>query len=155
MFSQTVEYALRAVVCLAQTDGRPLTTQQIAQITHVPAGYLSKVLQSLGRSELVRSQRGMHGGFVLGANANELTLLQVINAVDPVKRIHRCPLSIDAHHGKLCCLHQKLNDAMKTIERTLGETTISEVITENHCGPRPLCDALLPVNAGAGEDTEI
>ena len=49
MFSQTAEYALRAVVSLADSDGRPLTTQQLAETTQVPLDYLSKVMQALGR----------------------------------------------------------------------------------------------------------
>ncbi len=50
MFSQTAEYALRAVVYLASQPGTPRTTQEIAKATQVPTGYLSKVMQSLGAS---------------------------------------------------------------------------------------------------------
>jgi DNA-binding IscR family transcriptional regulator len=53
MFSQTAEYALRAVVALADSGGQPLTTQQISTVTQVPPDYLAKVMQALGRSGLV------------------------------------------------------------------------------------------------------
>ena len=55
MFSQTVEYALRAVVHLADQAPSPRTTDQIAAATRVPKAYLSKVLQGLGHdSEMMR-----------------------------------------------------------------------------------------------------
>ena len=65
MFSQTVEYALRAVVYLADQAPEARTTDQISEATQVPKPYLSKVLQNLGRSDIVRSQRGIGGGVTL------------------------------------------------------------------------------------------
>ena len=65
MFSQTVEYALRAVVHLADQAPLPRTTDQIAKATLVPKPYLSKVIQGLCRSGIVRSKRGIGGGVVL------------------------------------------------------------------------------------------
>ena len=65
MFSQTVEYALRAVVHLADQAPSPRTTDQIATATLVPKAYLSKVLQGLCHAKIVQSKRGMGGGMVL------------------------------------------------------------------------------------------
>lgn len=65
MISQTAEYALRAIVYLAMNPDSAFTTQQISATTKVPAAYLSKVLQSLAKAGLVKSQRGLGGGFVL------------------------------------------------------------------------------------------
>lgn len=61
MISQTVEYALRAIVTIAQHDGTPCTAQKISSITKVPAPYLSKLMQGLVRGNLVTSKRGLHG----------------------------------------------------------------------------------------------
>ena len=66
MFSQTVEYALRAVVHLADQSPSPRTTDQIATATLVPKAYLSKVLQGLCRAKIVQSKRGIGGGMVAG-----------------------------------------------------------------------------------------
>ena len=63
MLSQTVEYSLRAIVWLASHPDDPQTNQQIANATLVPAGYLSKVMQSLGRGGLVTAQRGKRGAY--------------------------------------------------------------------------------------------
>ncbi len=139
MISRTAEYALRAIVCLAQKPDTPLTTQQIAEVTRVPAGYLSKVLQSLGRAELVVSQRGLHGGFTLGADPAGISVLDVINAVDPMERIHKCPLGIESHGKELCPLHRRLDDAMEMVEHAFAETTIAELLAQPTKSP-PLCE---------------
>ena len=135
MITQTAEYALRAVVYLAD-QGAPQTTSVIAEHTHVPVGYLSKVLQGLCKAGLVNSQRGLHGGFVLTAPAAEMTVLRVVNAVEPIRRFHECPLGL---HGKeLCPLHRKLDDAAKSIETTFGDTTIADLNSASG-GNKPLC----------------
>ena len=61
--TQTAEYALRAVIWLAQNPGSPQTTSRIADATHVPASYLPKVLQPLVRAGLLNGQRGIGGGY--------------------------------------------------------------------------------------------
>ena len=94
MISQTAEYALRAVVVLGSQSGRPMTTQDVARVSRVPGGYLSKVLQALGRAGLVEARRGLRGGYVLSRALDELTVYDVVQAVDPLRRIHTCPLQL-------------------------------------------------------------
>ena len=106
MISPTAEYALRAMVAIAQHSGDAVVTPTIAEITQVPPGYLPKVLQTLRKAGLVDSKRGLGGGFTLARPAEEVTVLEVVNAVDPIKRIHRCPLEIDSHGTELCPLHK-------------------------------------------------
>lgn len=139
MFSQTAEYALRAVVALGTHGEGPLTTQQIAERTRVPAGYLAKVLQALGRAGLVEAQRGLRGGFVLTGSLGELTILDVLNAVDPLKRIEHCPLGLAAHGRRLCALHRRLDEGIAMVEALFGETTIADLIADPNPS-RPLCE---------------
>src|SRR4051812_101829 len=94
LFSQTVEYALRAVVHLADQAPAARTTDQIAEATRVPKAYLSKVSQSLVRAELVHSQRGVHGGMTLTRAPDAINILEVVNAVEPIGRIRECPLGL-------------------------------------------------------------
>jgi len=138
MISQTSEYALRAVVWLAGHPDTSLTTQQIADATRVPAGYLSKVLQSLGRAGLVHSRRGLHGGFALTRSPEKLTVLDVVNAVDPLPRIHRCPLGIRSHGARLCPLHRRLDDAVDMVEKSFRDSTVRELVSEPS-DSTPLC----------------
>lgn len=130
MISQTAEYALRAVVHLASTRGEPHTTQQIAAATHVPAPFLSKVLQCLGRAGLVTAQRGQHGGFRLAKPAGEISVLEVVSAVEPVQRIASCPLGLPEHEGTLCPLHARLDRAAAQVEQAFATTTLAEIVGE-------------------------
>jgi Rrf2 family protein len=139
MFSQTVEYALRAVVWLADHPHSPATGQQIAGGTQVPTDYLLKVMQSLGRAGLVHAQRGKGGGFTLSDQPARLTILEVVNAVDPIRRIRSCPLRLTSHRGALCPLHRRLDDALAQIERAFHETTIADLLADESA-PRPLCN---------------
>jgi Rrf2 family transcriptional regulator, nitric oxide-sensitive transcriptional repressor len=141
MISQTAEYALRAAVVLGSQQGRPLTTQEIARASQVPSGYLSKVLQAMGRSGLVEARRGLRGGYVLTHPLDELTVYDVVNAVDPLKRVQHCPLRVAAHAERLCPLHQRLDDAAAMLETYFKETTIASLLNEQHAPhPRPLCE---------------
>jgi Rrf2 family protein len=146
VISQTAEYALRAVVVLGSSPETPMTTRQVADRTRVPSGYLSKVLQALGRAGLVEAQRGLGGGFTLTRPLDELTILDVINAVDPLRRIERCPLGIAAHGQRLCPLHQRLDQGIALAESLFGDTTIGQLLSEPNPS-RPLCE-LVPIGPG-------
>lgn len=138
MLSQTVEYALRAVVHLADHAPAALTTEQIADVTQVPQAYLSKVLQALNRAGIVRSQRGVGGGVSLVKAPNKLTILEVVNAVDPIERITTCPLGLEAHGKHLCPLHRRMDDALAMMEAAFRKTTLAEVLAEPTTS-KPLC----------------
>ena len=127
MLSQTAEYALRAMVHLAVQDGTPRTTLDIAEGTKVPAGYLSKVMQALARAELVVSQRGLGGGFTLSRPPDQISALEVINAVDPIRRINRCPLGLDEHREQLCPLHRRIDNTIAAVEHAFRASTLEEM----------------------------
>ena len=139
MFSQTVEYALRAVCCLASKAPSSQTTVQIAQQTRVPQAYLSKVLQNLRQAGIVESQRGIGGGIKLVKTPDQLTILEVVNAVDPIRRIRECPLGLTTHGVRLCPLHRRLDNALAMVEKAFAETTLAEVLSEPSESV-PLCE---------------
>ncbi len=135
MFSQTVEYAMRAILALAAGNGKPMTTKQIAETMKVPRSYLSKVLQSLVRGGLVYSTRGLKGGFVLVKDPSEISMLAIVNSVNPMKRIESCPLDVDSHSSDLCPLHSRLDQAMAMVEEAFSSTTLAEILSEENPCP--------------------
>lgn len=128
MLSQTSEYALRAAAFLAREEGIPHTAQEIAAATQVPAGYLAKVLQQLARAGVVRSQRGVGGGFVLARPPDAVSVLEVLNVVDPIQRIARCPLGLPEHAEVLCALHRKLDDAYAVVEASFRDSSLADLV---------------------------
>ena len=143
MISQTAEYALRAIVYLADHPQQAHTADLIAQGTKVPVGYLAKVLQMLTRARLVTSQRGLRGGFTLARDAATLSVLEVIQAIEPVSRIHTCPLGINEHGSNLCPLHRHLDGCMAQIEATFKDLTIKTLISDP-LASHPLCSVPPP-----------
>jgi Rrf2 family transcriptional regulator, nitric oxide-sensitive transcriptional repressor len=134
LFSLTIEYAMRAVLALASCGGRCLTTRQIADAMHVPPSYLSKVLQSLVRAGIVQSTRGLKGGFVLVGRPEDWRMLDILNAVSPLKRIESCPIDLASHSSELCPLHRRLDNALGMVEHAFATTTLAEVLSdENRC----------------------
>lgn len=134
MFSQTSEYALRAVVLLGNHD-TPQKTQELSRITKVPVDYLFKVLQTLARAGIVKAGRGIHGGYSLARPAEKITLLEVVSAINPLPRVQRCPLGLPEHRNQLCSLHKRIDTMVQTMELTLADTTIAEIIAEQKQNP--------------------
>jgi Rrf2 family transcriptional regulator, nitric oxide-sensitive transcriptional repressor len=139
MISQAVEYSLRAMVLLTHGQGQPMTVHSMAGHGKIPAPYLSKLLQGLSRAGLVQSQRGVGGGYSLTRAASAISLADVVNAVEPLQRITKCPLGI-AGHVTLCPLHQKLDEALAMVEQVFRSVTLEELCRQT-TGSIPLCES--------------
>lgn len=143
MISKTGEYVLRAAVCLAECYPEARTTGMIAAATSVPAGYLSKVLQSLGRTGIVISRRGMGGGFALARNPEDISILDILlGAGVGFHRIRQCPLGIPGH-TRLCPLHRLVDERMQMAEDAFRQATLASLFRSAD-GIVPLHDAKAP-----------
>jgi Rrf2 family nitric oxide-sensitive transcriptional repressor len=128
MISQTTEYALRAVVCLAGGDGRHQTVDAIAAAAKIPVGYLAKIMLILSRAGIVSSQRGIHGGFALRIVPENLSMFDVIQAVDPLRRFSECPIGPDGHGTNLCPLHRCLDSMASALAAHFRAITIASLV---------------------------
>lgn len=142
MLSKTAEYALRTVACLASDAGKAESADLLSEQTKVPRRYLHKVLQDLVRAELVRSRSGPGGGYTLARVPEEITILDVVNAVAPLERIHHCPLGLPSHTS-LCPLHRELDKAFAATEEAFARVTIGQVLRSDS-KIIPLCDVNFP-----------
>lgn len=138
MLSKTAEYALRTVACLAGEPDKAESADHLAVQTKVPRRYLHKVLQDLARAELVRSRPGPGGGYSLVHSADEISILDVVNAVAPLERIHHCPLGLPSH-TELCPLHKELDRVYAATEEAFAGITIGQLL-RSESKIIPLCD---------------
>ncbi len=137
MLSKTAEYALRAVACMA-ASGDPVSANSLAERTKVPRRYLTRVLQDLCATGIAHSRPGPGGGYELKKATNQLTILDVVNTVEPIERIKKCPLGLKTHK-KLCPLHSQLDQAYAATERAFKGVTIAELVAS--ASPIvPLCE---------------
>jgi Rrf2 family protein len=140
MISQSAEYALRAmVVLLSREELTFCSAQDIAAQARVPVDYMAKILNSLVRAGLVVAQRGRHGGCKAARPGSEISVYDIVQAVDPIRRIHTCPVGIPSHGTNLCPLHRKLDDAARVVEEAFRSATIADLLGEETVS-KPLCD---------------
>ena len=139
LLSDACEYALRAAVYMAQHPGATHKVCEIAEATHAAPGYLVKVLQAMAKAGILSAQRGSNGGFTLLRDPAGLSVLEVINAIDPLERIRTCPLGLAGHGACLCPMHKRIDDAMALIEASFSSSTILELLDEPSAST-PMCD---------------
>ena len=135
LLSQTSEYALRAAVYLARFTDRS-AVREISDRVGVPGAYLGKVLKELVRAGLVSARRGPGGGVMLAKPAEEISVLEIINAVDPLEHTRRCPLGHPGPNGQLCPLHEHIEAAILHVEREFAATTLADLANR---WTHPLC----------------
>jgi len=130
VLSQTCEYALRAVAYIAQhgADGSVLA-KDIAAKTRVPLKYLQKVLRDLVRSGILRSARGIGGGFQLSRPPKAIRLSEVVAPFDNSTQRLRCPFgNFDCRASPPCPLHHPWQRVMRPYLRFLETTTLALLI---------------------------
>jgi len=138
VISKTAEYALRAIVCLAGKPSQPQSANVLAEKTKVPRSYLNRVLQDLTAAGLVNSRPGPGGGHELARGSDEISILDVVNAVGPIARIRKCPLGLSSH-TELCPLHKELDQAFAATEAAFRRVTLKDLV-ESTSRIIPLCE---------------
>ena len=109
----------------------PIDNRTLATKSQVPVSYLPKILQSLARAGLVKSRRGVGGGAALCRSPEDITILDVVQAVDPIPRVRGCPLKLKSHCRVLCPMHARLDKAMAEVESVLAASTVAELLADD------------------------
>lgn len=132
MLSSTAEYALRAVLFLAQHPERcPMRAGELAAALRVPPNYLAKILHQLVKLEILRSSRGRNGGFELAISPRRLTLLRVVEGFDPVRKRQRCLLGRkECGDRNACPIHARWKVLAEQIVRFFRQTTVGELLAQ-------------------------
>lgn len=144
LLSQSTEYALRAVVYLGTSPGVMHSAREISKAVGVPMHYLGKVLKELVRAGILEARRGPGGGFRLKPEATELNVLDVVNAVDPIQHVKRCPLGNEYHPDELCPLHRRIEDAIVGVEEAFRSTCLQDLVKS--LDPLHICSQKAPDN---------
>lgn len=138
MFSTKAEYGVRVMAHLASHDGgRPVPLGAIAEAEGLPLAYLEHLVQRLRRAELVESRRGSHGGYSLARPAEEITMAEVVGALEG--QIAPIDCISPREDGTLVCARETESDhvcptkllwtrVQGSIVRTLTELTLYDLI---------------------------
>ncbi len=130
MLSQTSEYALRAVLFLADREAKgPVRVAEMAKALGIPRNYLSKTLHALVRVGVLTSGRGPAGGFRLARAPHQLPLGAVVAPFDALTRRRQCllgrPQCTDA---QACAAHNAWKSASEHVADFFRSTTVADLL---------------------------
>ena len=128
------EYAVRALAELANAGGGPLTVADIATAQDIPIRFLQNILLQLRQRSLVHSQRGAEGGYRLARPASDITLADILRAIDgPLAAVRgERPESV-AYEGAAQPLAEVWLALRVSMRQVLEEVTLSDLVN----GPLP------------------
>lgn len=127
LITRKADYALRMVDHLARRGGGPLAGPALARAVGAPESLAGKVLQQLQRAGIVASRRGVSGGYRLAREPAELTVLEVVEAVQGPLKINVCVTEgFSCERSPHCAVHPLWADLRRLVEERLRRATFSE-----------------------------
>jgi Rrf2 family protein len=127
--TRQADYAIRAVRYLArQGAGQRAATSTVAREMKIPPSFLAKIISQLSLSGLVHTSRGAHGGVMLARQPEEITLLEVVEAIDGPILLNECvgdPGSCE--FADECAMHPIWVEAQELLSKRLRETTFAKL----------------------------
>ena len=134
ILSRESEYALDGLVVLArQPHGKIMTVKEIAEARQLPSGFLARIFQKLRRHKLVSSHRGAVRGYALARPPSEITLREILEAIEGPGLFERCVFrsrQCDAHDP--CKLHKGWLTMREKLQRVTDEITLEDVSSRSH-----------------------
>jgi Rrf2 family iron-sulfur cluster assembly transcriptional regulator len=129
IFSHSTEYAIRAIIFLAQQPAGTLVgAREISRAETIPVPFLWKILQKLARQKIVRSFKGLHGGYELARPADQITIQAMLDATDGEHDAGRCVLGLSqCDEAAPCPLHDQWKEIRGQITNLLAQTTVADL----------------------------
>jgi len=132
ILSSTAEYALRAILYLAERGANgPVPAAEVSAALKIPPNYLGKILHELARSKILTSSRGKRGGFVLAVKPDRLPLLKVVSLFDDFSQERRCLLGRNrCNDHNPCLVHDRWRDVSEQVTTFFRETTVGDLLKQ-------------------------
>ena len=129
LFSRTAEYAIRAMTFLATLPpGKLAGAKEIAEAERIPMAFLWKILQNLAKHRLIRSFKGLRGGYELAHPPDRLTLRMVLTATDGLDRMGNCVLGLPhCSDENACPLHETWKELRARLDTMIDKNTMADL----------------------------
>ncbi len=128
MITKKTDYAIRALWELARNSNCQVTATQIAHRQSIPPKYLPQIMSELSRAGLVISSRGFGGGLKLGRQSREITLLDIIEAIQGKLQLFECKTAkLECIHLPDCGLRNIFSQTIATLESKFRSTRLSDL----------------------------
>jgi len=127
--SRKAEYAIRAAQVLARHNGdAPLSAASITRDAQIPAQFAPHVLSSLARAGVVSSKEGAHGGYLLARPAAEISLLDLVEAVEGRLRSTRCVVrGLACSPENPCLVHPGWGAAQAAMRESMASSSLASM----------------------------
>jgi Rrf2 family protein len=127
--NRATDYALRATIHLATIPASArVPGPVVARAIGAPESFVAKVLQQLVQAGLVTSQRGMGGGFQLARRAADMSLLEVVEAIEDPTQLNLClPQGPNCSRKEWCGAHPAWAEAQAALVKVLGKASIAQL----------------------------
>jgi Rrf2 family transcriptional regulator, iron-sulfur cluster assembly transcription factor len=129
MFSRSAGYAIQALTYLAaQPSGKLTGAREIAAEAEIPMPFLWKILRNLSQKKLVRSFKGVRGGYELARAAEKISVSEVLAASPDARHADVCVLGLEqCNDAAPCPLHHSWKGVKTQINELLRETTLADL----------------------------
>ena len=136
-FSKSFGYALRGIlyVALMSDEKKRVQIDEIAEKLSVPKHFLGKILNKVVKEGILDSTKGPYGGFSINANTLSTPLIKVLDVTEGLEQFTICALGLrKCNPSNPCPVHPHIDNFREEFKKTLTDTTISNLLTENKPG---------------------
>ena len=129
LLTRNTDYGIKALCFIAKEKGRVVAVPELVKVLKIPRPFLRKILQALTKSGVVKSCKGIGGGFVLAMPAAKLHIIDVAETFQGPMNLNECFFKKELCPGrKTCPLKRKIDKIEKSVVSELGSITIGELL---------------------------
>ncbi|MBO6794216.1 MAG: Rrf2 family transcriptional regulator [Balneolaceae bacterium] len=127
LVSQGAQYAISAIIAISKHENDVISASELSRSLNCPAAYLSQILSKLKAPGILKSQRGLNGGVYLAKPLNEISIYDVVSAIDGEEFFNLCFMGIDGcGHIEPCPFHFFWSQQRENIKDWLSATTFED-----------------------------
>lgn len=138
MFSKACEYAIKAVIFIAQASlaGKKTNVKQIAEATNAPEAFVAKILQPLSKKNILISNKGKQGGFSIDIDQiDKIKVIEIVLATDGPGIFTRCAFGLEKCTSSMPCpFHDTYKSIRERLRSSLSEITIYDMALKTEQG---------------------
>jgi len=133
MFSKACEYGIRAISIIGKysSDGKKIGIKELSLQANTPESFTAKILQDLVRRRLIKSQKGRFGGFYIDRNLTEITLKDIVEAIDGDEIFVGCGLGLErCDSSNPCPLHTEFEIVRSSLNKMCSSSTLEDLVLQ-------------------------
>jgi FeS assembly SUF system regulator len=132
--SKLADYAVVILTIMASSDEELMSAAKLSTVSHVPEPTVSKILKMLSKGGIIESTRGIHGGYALSMKPSEITVENIIYAIDGPVLITECAngANVECSLGSACKMRGRWNEVNRAILLALSSVSLRSIMFEEN-----------------------